>query len=111
MKKFFVTFLATPEAIAQWNSMDKETAKAGMDAWKQWFKTHAQSIVDQGSSLGKTKRVSQKMITDGKNQLIGYAVVQAESSDDAAKLFLDHPNADMEGGAVEIIEMLGMPEM
>ncbi len=111
MKKFFVVYHATPEAVASWKTMDEATMKAGMKQWQDWRAAHAASFVDTGASLGKTKQVKMQSVSDGKNDLIGYAVVEAESLDAAAAMFADHPNAKMEGGSVEVIEVIDMPKV
>ncbi len=111
MKKFFVTFLASAEAVNTWKAMDKEDMKEGMQEWNAWFTAHASMTVDKGSSLGKTKRVDMQGIADGKNELIGYMVVEAQSIEEAAKMFTDHPNAKMEGCSVEVMEVLDLPKM
>ncbi|MGZ3710974.1 MAG: hypothetical protein ACXVBE_04425, partial [Bdellovibrionota bacterium] len=59
---------------------------------------------------GKTKRIDKKGISDFKNELTAYTVVEAESHEAAAKLFLNHPHfAIFPGDAVEIMECLPIP--
>lgn len=116
MKKFLAIYLGTEAALERsgWRSLDEEARKArtaqAMEAWMQWGRTHAASIVDQGSPLGKTKRASPDGITDIKNALTGYVIVQAESHEAAAKLFEDHPHFTLfPGDSVEIMECLPLP--
>jgi hypothetical protein len=116
MKKFMAVFTGTPEKLDAWKHLDaKERAsreKAGMEAWGKWATTNAGSIVDQGSPLGKTKRIAADGISDIRNNLAAYTVVQAESHEAAAKLFLNHPHFAMfPGDGVEIMECLPMPTM
>ena len=73
-------------------------------------RVHAASIVDQGTPLGKTKRASPEGIDDIKNVMVGYAIVQAESHEAAAKLFENHPHFTIfPGDSVEIMECLPIP--
>jgi hypothetical protein len=81
-----------------------------MRAWTQWASDHAAAIVDSGAPLGKTKRVAPEGISDIKNALAAYVVVQAESYDAAAKLFEHHPHFTIfPGDSVEIMELLPLP--
>ena len=114
MKKFMVLYMATP---ADFDKMMKtstpEQQKKGMEAWMKWMNGSKKSIVDGGAPLGKTKRLDAKGLSDAKNGIGGYSVVQADSHEAAAKLFgKDHPHLQMMPGAwVEIIEIMPMPEM
>ena len=116
MKKFMAVFTGTPDKLEAFKRLDpKERAareKAGMEAWEKWGKANAGAIVDQGAPLGKTKRVAADGISDVRNNLAAYTVVQAESHEAAAKLFLNHPHfAIFPGDGVEIMECLPMPAM
>src|SRR5688572_12296236 len=85
MQKFLALYTGSASAFdrAQWNEVDEQTRKqredAGMKAWHEWGVKHAKSIVDQGSPLGRTKRVGKDGITDITNPVAGYVIVQAES--------------------------------
>ena len=49
---------------------------------------------------------------DAKNAICGYVIVEAESHEAAARMFLDHPHfSAFPGQSVEIIECLPMPKM
>jgi hypothetical protein len=74
------------------------------------METHKASIVATGGPLGKTKRTSPGGVADTRNALTGYVVVQAESHDDAARMFEKHPHfAIFPGDSVEIMECLPIP--
>jgi hypothetical protein len=116
MKKFLAVYLGSASAIAEWKKMDedkrKRQEKAGMEAWSKWATANQKSIVDQGTPLGKTKRISKLGISDTRNELAAYTVVQAESHEAAAKLFENHAHfAIFPGDSVEVMECLPMPEM
>lgn len=115
MKRFVATYLGSVTALAQWKATDdqkrKEHEKAGIDALK-WVKENEASIVDLGSPLGKTKRINADGISDTKNQITGYTIVQAESREAAAELFANHPHFMIfPGDSVEVMECLPMPRM
>src|SRR5687767_5004322 len=114
MKKFLAIYLGTPAAFEKWMKLDpatrKEREEAGMKGWMDWGTTNKAAIVDQGTPLGKTKRIAAQGVSDTKNALAGYVIVQAESHEAAAKLFLNHPHFTIfPGDSVEIMECLPLP--
>jgi len=114
MKRFLAIYIGTEAALAQWKQLGEEQRKAreasGIQAWMEWGKTHAGVIVDQGSPLGKTKRAAAQGVSDIKNSMTGYVIVQAESHEAAAKLFENHPHFTIfPGDSVEIMECVPLP--
>ncbi len=68
------------------------------------------AVVEQGGPLGKTKRAAAQGISDTKNNMTGFVVVQAESHDAAANMFKNHPHFMIfPGDSVEIMECLPIP--
>jgi hypothetical protein len=97
MKKFFVLFCIPAAAIADWmTNVDEATrteqSNKMMEEWNEWMKAHEGAILDKGLPLGKTKRVDANGITDTKNDLNWYLVVEAESHEAAAEMFSAHPH-------------------
>ena len=113
MKKFMVLFMASSADFEKaMKNSTPEQQKKGMDAWMKWARENEKSIVDQGTPLGKTKRINAKGISDIKNEIAAYTIVQAESHEAAAKLFVNHPHFMIfPGDSVEIMECLPMPRM
>jgi YCII-related domain len=113
MKKFLVLYMAS---AADFEKMMKNSTpqqqKEGMDAWMKWMNANKASFVDGGAPLGKTKRVDGKGVSDIRNEIGGYSIVQAASADAAAKLFgKDQPHLQMPGAWIEIVEIMPMPGM
>jgi hypothetical protein len=116
MKKFLAIYLGSAEEIAEWKAADestrKEKEKVGMDGWKKWSVEHEKAIVDLGTPIGKTKRINTQGISDTRNEIGAYTIVQAESHEEAAKLFIDHPHFTIfPGDSVEVMECLMIPGM
>jgi hypothetical protein len=114
MKKFMAIYLGSAQARQAWDKLDeakrKEREAAGMKAWGDWMNSHKVNVVEQGGPLGKTKRTSKQGVSDIKNNMTGYVVVQAESHEAAAKLFEGHPHfTTFPGDSVEIMECLPIP--
>lgn len=118
MKRFLAVYLgsASEKAMKEWTALDDETRKkreaAGMKAWMNWAQENAKSIIDGGAPLGKTKLVDKNGVSSTKNLLTGYTLIEAESHEAAAKMFLNHPHfALFPGESVEIMECLPIPKM
>ena len=117
MKKFVAIYLGSAERFAEWKATDegkrKGREKAGMEGWMKWAKDNEASILDLGSPLGKTKRIDAKGISDTKNEITAYTIVQAELQHEAAaELFANHPHFMIfPGQSVEIMECLPLPKM
>ncbi len=111
MKKFLAVYLGSGEKMKNWKP-DEATMKQGMEAWMKWTMDHKASIVDGGSPLGKTKKISKDGIEDIRNEMGAWTIVQAESYEEAAKMFENHPHFTIfPGDRVEVMECLPMPKM
>jgi len=114
MKNFLAIYLGTPAAISAWRSLPEavraERDAAGIKAWHEWVDRHKGRIVEIGGPLGKTKSVSKAGVADVRNDMTAFTVVRAESHDEAAKLFENHPHFTIfPGEAIEIMEVLPIP--
>jgi len=116
MKKFLAVYTGTTAArersgFDQLSAGDRaKLEKEGIAAWMAWGEKNKTAIVFNGDPLGKTKRAGLNGITDIKNNLAGFIVVQAENHEAAAKLFEGHPHFTIfPGEAVEIMECLPIP--
>lgn len=116
MKKFLAIYTGSAASAnrTEWDRLDAaERARrqaAGMRAWQEWGVAHRGAVVDGGGPLGKTKSVTKQGISDTRNSMAGYVIVQAESHEAAARLFENHPHFSIfPGDGVEIMECLPIP--
>ena len=116
MSKFLAIYMGSPSSpqMTAWDAMDDKTRKereaAGMKAWMDWMAANAGSVLDQGGPLGKTKRTNADGVSDIKNYLTGYVIVEAESHEAAAKMFENHPHFSIfPGDSVEIMTCPPIP--
>jgi hypothetical protein len=114
MKRFMAIYTGTAAGRAEWERLSAaERASreaAGMRAWREWGASHRDAIVDAGGPLGKTKRASKQGISEVRNNMAAYVIVQAESHEAAARLFESHPHFSIfPGDGVEIMECLAIP--
>ena len=111
MKKYLAVFVAPIEAYDKMKEANAtkspEQRKADMDTWMKWMEMHKADFVDNGGGVGSAKRVAKDGITDIRNEIGGYMIVQAENIDAAAKIFVNSPE-DMEGASVQVMEIMSM---
>jgi len=108
MKKYFVLYMASEgdfkKAMAEMPAMTPDQQKQSMQEWMGWMK--AKGVVDMGAPLGKTKKVTPSEITDFRNEIGGYSIIEAESHDEAAQKMQDSPHFKMmPGGWIEVMEI------
>ena len=113
MKKFIAIYMASGADFEKMmRNSTPEQRKKGMEAWMKWMNENKASILEGGAPLGKTKRADAAGVSDTKNNIGGYSIVQAETHDAATKLFgKNHPHLQMPGAWVEILEIMPVPGM
>jgi hypothetical protein len=118
MKRFLAIYLGSKDspAFQRWNAMPeaerKERQRVGMEAWMRWGRDNEASIADAGTPLGRTKRADANGISETRNMVTAYVLIEAESHDAAAQLFANHPHFSIfPGQSVEIMECLPMPKL
>ncbi|TMG87171.1 MAG: hypothetical protein E6H74_01880 [Betaproteobacteria bacterium] len=115
MKKFLVTYLAPATVIADWMKTEpakrKEAEEKMQGEWKKWMSDHTAMFVDKGAGVGKTRRVNAQGASDTKNDIMLYAIVEAESHEAAAKAFEGHPHLQIPQSSIEVMEIHPLPGM
>jgi hypothetical protein len=116
MKRFFAVYTGTPAAMSRWNELPEQERQrrqaAGVSAWKQWSEDNKGAILEMGGPLGRTKRIDNAGISDVRNSMTAFTIVEAESHEAAAKLFANHPHFTIfPGDGVEVMECLPIPQM
>jgi len=109
MKKYLVIYKAPSEEFQKMMAnSDKDMQKKGMEEWDTWMKAHKAELVDMGGPVSKTKQVMADGVTDIKNDIGGYSIVQADSHDAAAKVFSDNPHFKIPRASIEVMEIMAM---
>ena len=116
MKRFLGIYTGSITGRSSWDSLPeserKEREARGINAWYEWIEKNKASILEVGAPLGRTKSVSKTGVADIKNNMSAFTVVQAESHEEAAKLFENHPHFTIfPGDRVEIMPVLAIPGM
>jgi hypothetical protein len=101
----FVRFRELPKA--EQDAIDA----VGLKQWMEWEAANAASFPDKGGMVGKTRRVTKDGVADAQNTLCGYVVVRADTIDDAARIFENHPHFTVfPGDAVDIMPLMTGPQ-
>ena len=115
MRRFLVTYLAPSSVIEDWKKTAPEKRKAAEEKmqndWKKWMSDHHAIFVDSGAGVGKTRRVTAHGGADGKNDIMLYAIVEAETHEAASRMFEDHPHLGIPSASIEIMEIHPLPGM
>jgi hypothetical protein len=89
MKKYLAIYrMDVGEMQKMMANATPEQRQKGMAEWETWMKKKAANFADRGGPAGKTKKVAKSGVTDTRNDIGGYSIVQADSYDAAAAVFL-----------------------
>lgn len=114
MKKFLALYMAPFSTMDEWMQLDEDVRKADMENMnKEWGAWTAQfgSMIKETRSIGKVKRVSSEGSTDVRNDVMMYSIVEAESHEEATKIFETHPHLQIPGSTVEVMPANDLSEM
>jgi len=71
---------------------------------------HEDALIDPGSPLFMKKVVTSQGVEDFTDAKVGYAIVQADSHDEAVRIFSAHPHLWLiEGNSIEVLECPSVP--
>lgn len=107
MKNFTVIYQMPVEGLEAWMAKPEEERKEAeakmREDWDTWLASHKDSVLNT-IGMGKTKRVTDAGVEDSKNGMMLSSYVQAESLEDAANIFKDHPHLGIPGAFIEVME-------
>ena len=108
MKKFLVLYLAPASVLDEWSKTAPDVRKAAEEKmrgeWDAWMAAHAKMLRDTTAG-GRTKRVTSNGVADARNDIMLYSFVEAESHEEAAKAFENHPHLQIPQSSIEIMEI------
>ena len=106
--KFFVTYQMPHSGLDDWMKLPEEERKAQeqtMQAdWNAWMADHKDAITET-AGVGKPKRITASGTEDARNDLMMYSFVEADSLEDAAAMFKDHPHFGIPGAWIEVMSV------
>ena len=106
-------FLAIYHGVAeerQKTELSEDLQTEFMNAWAAWAQANERAIVDNGSRLHRKKRVSARGVEDFTDTKTGYAIVEADSHDEAVGIFSEHPHLRLlPGNSIDVLECPPVP--
>jgi len=106
MSKFLALYLTPTSVLDNWMSTPEEerkTLEAKMKTeWDEWVEKNA-AMVKETFGAGKVKRATPEGLSDGRNDVMMYSIVEAESHEEAAKIFENHPHLQIPEATIEIM--------
>jgi hypothetical protein len=113
-KKFLVMYLAPAAVLAEWAKTDPAVRKAAEEKmrgeWETWMAKHAKHV-SLTEAAGKTKLVTSQGITDTKNDIMLYSIVEADSPEAAAQFFASHPHLTIPQSSIQVMEVRALGPM
>jgi len=113
-KKYIALYLAPASVLADWAKTDpgvRKPAEQKMQAeWRKWMGEHAK-MIPLTEAGGKTKRVTASGVSDTKNDIMLYSIVEADSHEAAAKIFENHPHLQIPQSSIEVMEVRSLGPM
>lgn len=114
MKKFLIIYRTPVAVLEEWMSKpeaERKTEQEQMEAeWNQWMKDHS-SLLKETAGAGSTKKVSKDGITDTKNDIMMFSFAEAESQEEVANAFVNHPHFSIPESTIEIMPVNYFPDM
>lgn len=111
MNKYIVLFLAPSAVMAEWMQKPEaeraDAEKKMRDEWNEWMKVHA-GMIKETNAGGKTKRVDKSGVSDTKNDIMIYSIIEAESHEAATKAYEGHPHLGIPQATIEIMAIRPM---
>ncbi len=112
MNNFLVLYRVPNAVIDEWLKKPEQERKPDetkmMEAWQKWMSANAGKFTDKGGGAGKPKVVSSSGVKDARNDIMMYQIVQANSADEAAQMFVGHPHFGIPQATIEVMPLKAM---
>jgi hypothetical protein len=80
-----------------------------MEAWTTWMKKNENGLAEMGAPLGKNKRVNASGVSDVRNEVTGYSILDAESHEAATRMLEGHPHLQVPGAYIDVLPVMPIP--
>lgn len=112
--KYLVLYMAPAAGLEEWMKIDesvrKEQEKEMMAEWDAWMADH-KGMFTTVAGAGKTKRVTKEGVADVKNDVMLYAIVEADSHETVSEVFKGHPHFGIPDAWIDIMPINPLPGM
>ncbi len=107
-----MVFYQIPAAVmSDWGKTDPNTRKAAEEKmkaeWQKWMSEHAK-MIKVTEVCGKTKQATAQGISDSRNDICLYSMIEAESHEAAVKAFENHPHLQIPQASIQVMAVRAM---
>ena len=111
VKKFLVFFMIPLATMNEWSKTDASVREAEekrlREEWTKWSAEHSKMMVSTDVG-GKTKNVAANGVSDTRNDIVIYSIVEGDSHDAVAQAFQNHPHLQIPNASIQIMETRAM---
>ena len=111
LSKFMVFYNIPSAVMAEWAKTEPIARKAAEEKmkaeWDQWIADHSKMILLTAAG-GKTKKITAQGISETKNDICLYSLIEAESHEAAAKVFENHPHLQIPQAYIDVMAVRAM---
>lgn len=116
MQKFLVLYNAPAASLEEWMKLDESVRKEQEEemkaAWDTWMMQNRDLMATGDTAgAGKTKRVTKEGIEAVKNDVMLFSLVEAESQEEVADAFKNHPHFGIPGAWIDVMPANLLPGM
>lgn len=109
MARFLAIYHGAADPLEKGQLSEEQQAEF-MSEWASWAQSHEHALVDPGAPIFLKKLVTSRGVEDFTDSKTGYAIVQAESHEEAAQVFAEHPHLRLHpGNSIEVLECPATP--
>jgi len=109
MGKFLAIFNGAADEVDK-AELSEEKQTEFMSAWASWAQANAGALVDPGAPLNAKKLVTAQGVEDFTDAKTGYTIVEADSHDEAVRIFSEHPHLRLfPGNSIAVLECPPVP--
>ncbi|MEU8330490.1 hypothetical protein [Micromonospora sp. NPDC048839] len=104
MGRFLALFNGAADETDKTELTDQQQTEF-LNAWASWAQANEKAIVDPGAPLNAKKRVTGRGVEDFTDALTAYSIVEADSHDEAVRIFSGHPHLGLfAGNSIAVLE-------
>lgn len=106
MQKYIVLYKVPVAVLDGWMQTSQEVKDAEeqkmQQEWNQWMQANTSALLET-AGVGKPTVVSKEVVVEGRNDIMMYSIVQAESLDMVQRMFSNHPHLHIPEATIEIL--------
>ncbi|WP_285788117.1 hypothetical protein [Micromonospora sp. NBRC 101691] len=109
MGRFLALFNGAADEVGKAELTEQQQTEF-IQAWASWAQANEKALIDPGAPLNAKKLVTAQGAEDFTDAMTGYTIVEADSHDEAVRIFSGHPHLGLfAGNSIAVIECPAPP--